>query len=141
MTNKKPSVQFWLENHPAQHLAGTQNNHDIDKNQNQDTPIGAKSHENLPPPPPHGDFKTLTQVLSYPVAYYRIVSLRCVTLHWNMRMPRSWTLNKDIITIPVATVARNSITEIWKPITKIWKKDNVCHILLPQPGVTAPLTL
>ena len=26
---QKPSVQFWLENHPAQHLAGTKTNHDV----------------------------------------------------------------------------------------------------------------
>ena len=24
----KPSVQFWLENYPAKHLAGTETNHD-----------------------------------------------------------------------------------------------------------------
>ena len=27
----KPSVQFWLENYPAKHLAGTETNHDIDE--------------------------------------------------------------------------------------------------------------
>ena len=32
VTNKKPSIQFWLENHPAEHLAGNETNHDIFQN-------------------------------------------------------------------------------------------------------------